>query len=272
MTTRRKIIKPALDDVMSSWLLDALRKVFGYQDIRNLILQTMVKNDRVSYGKTFGVENTEKQLQLYLKKITTKPPEKVDYLLFTASNQAYQGETHYQTFIVDYIKKDLWVIDPASVMGKEGIYAAYAATDTVIPFFKKLGWNTFFVKLTNACQKTDDDIFCQTWSLWLQIHFIKILLLKKKTKTIIIPSSLLIRYMELLKFYKECIAIPEVCKEFTLTYQDTIKTSPALVEGQKTKRAKDTIIKNYLSFDPCKEVMRMNELDLMTEDQRYNLS
>lgn len=269
-TTRRKM-RPALDDVLSSWLLDALRKVFGYEDIRNIILRSMVRNNRVSYGKTFGIEHTEKQLLTYLKKILNKPPEKTDYLLFTASNEAYMGETHYQTFIVDYTKKHLWAIDPASVRGKEGIYAAYVSLDTVMPFFQKTGWKTSFVELTHACQKTEDDIFCQTWSLWLQVRFIRSLLLKKKTKTLTIPSSLLTRYRDLLKFYKECIAIPEVCKEFATTYQDTIKTSPELVEGQKTKRAKNTVIRHYLLFDPCKEVLRMNEMDLMTEDQRNNL-
>lgn len=270
-TTRKKKMAPALDDVLSSWLLDALRRVFGYEDIRNLILKTMVDDDQVSYGKTFGMEHTEKQLDAYLKKITSKPPRQKKYLLFTASNEEYMGETHYQTFIVDYQKKHLWSIDPASVMGKEGIYAAYVATDTIIPFFKKIGWKTSFVRLTNACQMTDDDIFCQTWSLWLQICFIRVLLLDKKSKTITIPSSLLVRYKDLLQFYKGCIAIPEVCKELTTTYQETIKSSPALVEGQKTKKAKDKLINYYLSFDPCGEVMRMNEFDLMTDDQRNNL-
>lgn len=260
---------PMLDEILSSWVLDSLRKVIGYEDIRNIILQTMVPNKHVIYGKTFGSENTQKQLNMYLKKITTKTPPSQRYLLFTASNQAYQGETHYQTFVMDYSTKELWVIDPASVMGKEGIYKAYVATDTIIPFFHEKGWKTAFVKLTRACQSTSDDVFCQTWSIWLQIRFIN-RLLQKKSKTLSIPASLRTRYKELLRFYKKCIVIPDVCKELTITYRDTIKTSPILVKGHTLHKAKE-IIRYYLSFDPCQEALTMNEMDLMTIEQHKNM-
>lgn len=274
-TTKTKTIKskaPVLDDVLSSWVLDALRRVFGYEDLRNLILRSMDRQDKgVVYGKTFGAEHTEKQLKRYLTKITgDKTPPSHKYLLFTASNQADQGETHYQTFIVDYTKKKVWVMDPSSVMGKEGIYAAFVALDTIIPFFQQKGWDTAFVKLSHACQSTEDDVFCQTWSLWLQSRFLRVLREGGKKQTLSVPASLRTRYKELLRFYKENIAIPEVCKELKDTYRDTIKTSQALVHGASPTEAKE-IIRHYLSFDPCEEVLRMNELDLMTDKQRNNV-
>lgn len=258
--------KPALDDVLSSWVLFALRKVFGYEDIRNMILKKLVKDKKgIVFGKTFGAENTETQIKTYLKKIVKTTKQK--YLLFTASNQAFEGETHYQTFVVDYDKKTLWAIDPASKMGKEGIYAAYVATDTIMPFFKEKGWDARFVQLKNACQTTTDDIFCQTWSLWLQSKFIHLLLEGEKSLVVSVPKALSTRYKDLLTFYQQSLEIPAVCKELKATYQETIKTSPELVEGL-TKKSKAVMIQDYLSFDPCQQVQQMNPLDLMTQEQR----
>lgn len=258
------------DDVLSSWILFALRKVFGYEDIRNMILKKLIKDKKeIVFGKTFGAENTETQLKTYLKKIV-KSKTKKKYLLFTASNQAFEGETHYQTFVVDYDKKHLWVIDPASKMGKEGIYSAYVATDTIMPFFREKGWEARFVELRNACQTTLDDIFCQTWSLWLQSKFIHLLLEGKKSLVISIPKPLTTRYKDLLKFYQECLQIPSVCRELKVTYQETIQTSPELVKGLD-KQTRTKLIQHYLSFDPCRQIKDMNEYDLMTEEQRNNL-
>ena len=83
--------EPNLDDVLSSWVLDALRRVFGYEDIRNLILQAKL-GGTVAYGKTFGAEHKEKQLKDYLKKLLVGK-KKHRLLLFTASNRALRGET-----------------------------------------------------------------------------------------------------------------------------------------------------------------------------------
>lgn len=257
--------QPNLDDVLSSWVLDALRRVFGYEDMRNLILQAKL-GKRVAYGKTFGAEHKVRQLRDYLKKLLV--PGEHRLLLFTASNRALRGETHYQGFVVDYQAKHLWVVDPASVRGGEGIYAAYVARDVVMPFFQAQGWATGFVRLSNACQATTDDVFCQTWSLWLMVRVARALLTKKKLPTVSVPKKLLLRYKALLRFYKECLKVEGVCEELQATYRDTIRRSPALVGHLPTKKEKEEVRKFYLDVDPCAEVARMNELDLMTEDQR----
>lgn len=266
--------KPKLDDVLSSWVLDALRRVFGYQDIRNMILQENIKNKGVVYGRTFGAEHSKQQLQTYLKDIIDKKGGDEKYVLFTASNRAYRSETHYQTFVVDYDKKKVWAIDPASKMGEEGIYSSFATTDTIIPFFVKEGWDAGYVKLTNACQSTIDDVFCQTWSLWLQIKFMRALLNKKKKKSgeegvLKVAKPLMDRYKQLLKFYKKSIAIPEVCQELKKTYLETMKNNRVLVAGLDPKEAKQVRM-YYMGIDVCAQVLRMNELDLMTEEQRQS--
>lgn len=256
---------PNLDDVLSSWVLDALRRVFGYEDIRNLILQAKL-GDKVAYGRTFGAEHKVRQLRDYLKKLLV--PGEHRLLLFTASNRALLGETHYQGFVVDYQKKHLWVVDPASVRGGDGIYASYVARDVIMPFFQAQGWETGFVRLSNACQATTDDVFCQTWSLWLMVRVARQLLSKKKLTTISVPKKLIIRYRALLRFYKEGLKVDGVCEELQATHRDTIRRSSALVAHLPTKKEKDTVRKYYLAIDPCVEVVRMNEMDLMTEDQR----
>lgn len=268
-TKKSTAISPTMDDVLSSWVLDALRKTYGYGDIRNKILEHFIKNNKiVAYGKTFGVENTESQLKKYLAEIT-ETKTNANYLLFTASNKPYLGETHYQTFVLDFITKQLWVIDPASVMGRSGIYASFVATETIIPFFKSLKWKTSFVQLTNPCQTTMDDIFCQTWSLYLQIQLTKQLIDNvKNVSVIVVPKSLRSRYRNLNKFYKDTIGISGICKELKETYKETIKTSPYLILGKKTKKEQKDVIQYFLSIDPCVKVKKMNELDLMTEAQR----
>lgn len=259
------------DDVLSSWVLDALQRIMGVGDIRNKILTWFIRNhDDVEFGKTFGMESTDTNIRKYLDKMVSHIPKK-RWTIFTASNKAYQGETHYQTFVADHDNKRLWMIDPASFDGKEGIYSAYVAKLTIAPYLQKKGWKASFVKLTNPCQSTRDDVFCQTWSLWLVIRLMDLLLRNPNGSVMIIPvsPSLFVRYRALLRFFKECLRnVDGVCTELTTTYRDTIKTSPELVEGESTIRAKNNLIKQYLSFDPCECVQNMNEMDLMTEEQR----
>lgn len=259
--------EPNLDDVLSSWVLDALRRVFGYEDIRNLILQAKL-GGRVAYGKTFGAEHKEKQLKDYLKKLLVGK-KKHRLLLFTASNRALRGETHYQGFVVDYEEKHLWVVDPASVKGKEGIYASFVAREVVVPFFQAQGWETGFVRLSSACQATTDDVFCQTWTLWLLVRVARALLTgKKKLGVIRVPKKLTLRHKALLRFYKECLKVEGVCEELQATYRDTIRRSTVLVRHLSSKKEKEEVRRFYLAVDPCDAVARMNELDLMTEEQR----
>lgn len=261
--------KPTMgDEVMSSWVLHALREVLGYQDIRNMILRQYIKDKHVDFGRTFGAEHTKKQLQTYLEELIKKGDDE-KYVLFTASNEAYRNETHYQTFIVDYGKKKLWAIDPASEMGQEGIYSSYAANEIIIPYFAGEGWKTGFVELTNACQSTVNDVFCQTWSLWLQIKFMRVLTDKtRKIGPLRIAKSLDRRYIQLLKFYKQIITdIPEVCNELKETFRHEIKTNKALIKGLNVKKAKE-VREYYINVDACEKVQKMNEFDLMTEEER----
>jgi hypothetical protein len=258
-----------IDEVLTSWVLDALRKVFGLEDIRQEILKYFIPkiyHTNILFGKTFGSDSKPTELKKYMESLLKKQKR---YILFTASNYAKDGETHYQTFVLDQSSKHLWILDPASVMGKTGIYQPYIATYDIIPFFSKNGYTTEFVKLRNACQTSEDDIFCQTWSLFLQIEFMKRYLKDDITQIILpIPKSLYKRYKYLIAFYKKCAKhVESVCKDLQDIYSNEIKTSPYIVMGLKTIQQKRERRDYYYSFNPCKELMKMNEIDLMVDEQ-----
>lgn len=256
-----------VDPVVASWVLDALRRVIGLEDVRNEILKKELKQStKICYGKTFGSETKKKELMAYLESIVVGKTD-CDFLVMTATNFALAGETHYQVFILDYVHRHLWVIDPSSVKKTEGIYTPYISTLTIMPFFEDHGWTTEFVSLTHPCQTTYEDVFCQSWSLLLGIEFLKKLKKKDTTELKVFPS-LTRRYSKLLKFYQQYL--PLYCEDLKEIYQQTIKTSRDLVKGIKDKKEKQKVIQYYLQFDPCEQLEAMKASDLMTEEQLKN--
>lgn len=253
------------DEVLTSWILDAIRKVFGLEDIRKNVLKYFLPislHTQIEFGKTFGSETKMTMLKKYLESSLTC---KKRLLLFTVSNMAKNQETHYQTFVLDLRYKHLWVIDPASVMGQTGIYQPFIANDTIIPFYKNKGFTTEFVKLKNPCQSTENDVFCQTWSLFLQIEFVKKYLEINDMNIILsIPKALRHRYKYLIAFYKKSVRyVDSVCIDLSDIYNYEISTSKYLVEGLATQQDKMNLRNYYKSFDPCKELLKMNEIDLI---------
>lgn len=260
-------MKRNVNPIVGSWVLDALRRVMGLEDIRNDILHKQLKSYKhICYGKTFGSETKKTTLMQYLEEIIVAKND-CQFLIMTATNMALRGETHYQVFIADYSNNKLWVIDPSSVKKKAGIYAPFIALETIMPFFKEKGWETDFVNLTNPCQTTEDDVFCQSWGLFLVLEVIPKLKKQQKDTSIQIqvPRSLMTRYKKLIGFYHKFL--PLLCEDLKETYQQTIKSSRDLVKEAKNKKEKEEIVRYYLQFDPCKELQSMNAIDLMTEEQ-----
>lgn len=264
------------DLVLTSWVLDAVRKVFGLQDRRREILKYFIPNQYhplMDFGDTFGSESRDSDLHEYMMRLVTIHSNK-RLVLFTASNTAKHGETHYQTFVVDRESKRLWVIDPASVMGQPGIYQPYIAMNVVIPFFSEHGYVTEFVKMRYPCQSSTDDVFCQTWSLFLQIQFVITYLSATKSKRtsiiIPIPQSPRERYRYLIAFYKQScrhLGSSGLCRDLREIYDHSVSRSRYLVVGISDPSERKKIRAYFKAFDPCEELMKMNELDLMTEDR-----
>lgn len=259
------------DGVLVSWVLDAVRRVLGLEDIRKDILKYFIPvkyHDQITFGLTFGSEAKPKEIEKYLESLVLSNNKKL--ILFTASNLALNSETHYQSFVLDPIHKHLFVIDPSSFMGQVGIYEPYVAMTVIVPFLKQFGFTSEFVKLSNPAQSTDDDIFCQTWSLFLQIQFMKSYLHSNDHKVIIldISKSLRIRYKYLIAFYKSCLKnISNFCRDLNEIYIHEISKSKYLVVGIKSADERKLLRNYYKSFDPCMQLKKMNEIDLMSDDQ-----
>lgn len=248
-----------------SWILHAMKEVFGIEKIRKDIIKTFyhsVKNPK--YIRTFDA------FQQYEKKpYTDKQNEILDYcasiiglpyyVVFTASNiqqNADDFETHYQTFMLDNRSKILHVINPSRDLKTEngyGIYEPEVAEKVLRPFFEKHGYSVQYIDLTHPAQIDTDDVFCQTWSLYILLE-----ILKHGVHVVDIPKTQKGKYEMLLGFYQKCLSdVPAVGKELQHEYKMAIKENKTMIEEDS---GIDT--KNIKSIDVVTIVMDMQAKDM----------
>ena len=248
-----------------SWILHAMKEVFGIEKIRKDIIKTFyhaVKNPK--YIRTFDA------FQQYEKKpYTDKKNEIIDYctsilglshyVVFTASNiqqNADDNETHYQTFLVDNRAKTLYVINPSRDLKTEhgyGIYEPEVAEKVLRPFFEAHGYKVQYIDLTHPAQVITDDVFCQTWSLYILLE-----ILKHGVHVVDIPKTQKGKYELLLGFYKTCLSeVPSVAKELQHEYAAAIKENKTMIEEESGMD-----IKNIKSIDVVDIVMNMTAKDM----------
>ena len=247
---------------IASWVLYALKITLGYEPIRQLILLhyhprlhwgniTNLKriSGRDSHVKTFDAfiepgktrEQKIKKIQDFLEKIV----EMDGVIVFTASNiqhDIYDIETHYQTFIVDNTEKKVYMIDPANdrtvdknapkykksnkiLVSGQGVYYAEVAHHVIKPFFEgKTDYSVELVQLSHPAQIIEDDVFCQSWSL-----FILNLLLTNNAYTtssvVEIPEKQIDKYGMILGFYKRILTdVPAMHAIFAEEFLKVINT------------------------------------------------
>lgn len=253
-------------DIVISWVLYALRTTMGLDDVRRIILRHEIDNNRVvQIGRTFGADNSEADLLAYLHTIVA-PRNKKRYLLFTALNiPDADMQTHYQAFVVDYKMKALHMIDPARrARGQQGIYAAYISEDTIAPFFRSHGYSTEWVRTSHPCQTDPDDVFCQTWSLMLQIRLVNRLIASSSEEIIPVPASRIGRYRVLTEFYRHCVSdINGVCEDLATEYRNIIRHNPDIYGQNTSKKARRMIRSFLLNVDACETVQTMTAEDLL---------
>ena len=122
--------------------------------------------DKLIFGNTFSYNYKVGNLIKYLKTISSFANK---IILFTVANLPNaNNESHYMTFILNNITKQLIIIDPALVNGKPGIYSPYIAIQTIEPFVNN-NYDVKWLDTSNTCQTDKNDVFCQSWSLYLQI-------------------------------------------------------------------------------------------------------
>lgn len=245
-----------------SWVLYALRHVLETEKVRNSVLKAILSEQfkRVGYtpiyGKTLNNRINSSDLTAYLDKIIKQyPPDRSSkyIVLFTISNimDAVTQETHFQTFI--YVPGSnpsalIYCFDPARDCSQQpGIYYPHAIDELVeyIDFHNELPSvsesdiiTVAHPQVVNACQIHDNDVFCQSWSLLLQLSGVMTLLTTGKLQdNPIIPESQLEKYSILLNFYQTIL--PVLCDELRKTYKSY------------------DIPSSYKSIDPCNVIQEM---------------
>ena len=252
-------------EIALSWALDAIKDVLGTQSIRNKIVNTFFPSSKNSrYMKTFDAfqqysfppfNEKEQEILQYCKEIM----QLKNYVVFTATNiqeEENDNETHYQTYIVDNTNKQLYVIDPAIDPKKKkgyGIYKPMVTYNTIQPFFVKHGYQFQYIKLTNPAQVSTEDVFCQSWSLYILLE-----VLKKGISgdTVIdIPKKQIDKYELLLNFYKQILIIETISDKLNSTYCKNVKKNKSFIK-------KTANFKNVLEMNASDIILEMNATDL----------
>jgi len=260
-----------LRNIAISWVLHSMKEVLGMEEIRNIIIRHFIpKLKYIDKIRTFDAfqqydkapfDNKKKEIIEYCKKIIKWK----NLGIFTATNiqiNADDHETHYQCFIVDNKNKKVYSIDPAMDHTTEtgyGIYDPTVSYEVIKPFFEKKGYTFQYIRLTNPAQINEEDVFCQSWSLYILIN-----VLLQDTDTIDIPKQQIDKYVILLDFYKEILDLQDVCAELHHVYKYNIKTHTDFIEKNAKKEIKKhgLTITDLLNIEPSKLIKSMTASEM----------
>ena len=203
-------------EVNISWAIHAMKEIIGLEELRANVIQKYCPDiTNKKYIKTFDsfqqyqvkpYNNKENEILDYCKKIIKLNNQ----VVFTATNiqeNDEDNETHYQTYILDNINKILYVINPSQDENSEdgyGIYKPEVTYKTIQPFFEKNKYVVEFIQLSNPAQINENDVYCQTWSLYILLQLL--MNNPKKIKKIVkLPKNETKKYEIILNFYKELL-------------------------------------------------------------------
>jgi len=255
-----------LRNIAISWVLHSMKEVLGMEEIRNIIIRHFIpKLKYIDKIRTFDAfqqydkppfDNKKKEIIEYCKKIIKWK----NLGIFTATNiqiNADDHETHYQCFIVDNKQQRVYAIDPAMDHTTEtgyGIYDPTVSYEVIKPFFEKKGYTFKYIQLTNPAQINEEDVFCQSWSLYILIN-----VLLQDTDTIDIPKQQIDKYVILLDFYKEILDLQDVSTELDYVYKHNINTNTDFIEKNAKKEMKKhgLTITDLLNIEPSKLIKSM---------------
>jgi hypothetical protein len=206
-----------------------------------------------------AIERKRDEIRNYLSEII----EMKGVVVFTATNiqqYAEDFETHFQTFIVDNENKTVLAIDPAydktvlkpnkkkKIMApNQGIYYAEVTHEVIKPFFEENAPDYDFklVPLSHPAQIAFDDVFCQSWSL-----FILDSMLTDPVEEFEIPETQIEKYGMILGFYKHIFKdIPTLKNYLKIEYEGEIVDN----FGDDSK---------LLEENPAKILMEMTKSDM----------
>lgn len=261
-------------EIAISWALDAVKDVLGTQHTRNKIIKTFfppIKN--AQHMKTFDAfqqyecmpfNDKENEILDYCEEII----QLKNYVVFTATNiqeNEDDQETHYQTYIVDNTNKILYAIDPAINPKKKygyGIYKPMITYKTIQPFFEKNGYQFQYVKLMNPAQTLTEDVFCQSWTLYILLEVLASGVSTSSTLEmddilINIPKKQIDKYEILLNFYKQILVVESISDKLDKTYKSNVKKNKAFIKTHTNN------FKNIALISATDIILNMKPSDLM---------
>jgi hypothetical protein len=267
-----------MDEATNSWASFVLRTTIGTEEIRNNILNNYLKNipnaSNIEYGPTFTVGVPKKKVYNFLNKIISYMKNNEDKIVLFTCNSNFGTaskkliETHYQTFIIQTRSRRITMIDPSRLRDKIGYYGPWAAM-FVFYYIKARVHDTkfYWLNLSQPCQvkysKNDEDadVFCQTWSLYLQIQA-----LLQNANTINIPYNLSDKYNLLMNFYIQLLDTPEFRAELITRWNGK---NNDLDENKEylTKEQLD----NYKKLDILQIVKNMTGEDLYNKNSKMKI-
>jgi hypothetical protein len=220
-----------LRSIAVSWVLFSIRETIGFSIVRNSILKKKIDklgrfSSDIVYGKTFSQGDTFDDIHNTVKSFRNTSKR---FLIFTSNGEIVENkrkkvrfsdeiESHYVSFIVDSQKMETIIVDPSRDSGQVGIYNPYIGI-CLTPFFKELGYKVRWLEMTSPCQITYNDVFCQSWTLYLVYKWLK----NSENTTITIPRKQVKKYSVLLRFYKNALKYRVFCEELDLSYRNNIK-------------------------------------------------
>lgn len=250
---------------LNSWIMYSLRETLEDQKVRNKILRANVKSDKVVFSKTIYGEEDFDKFDEDIYKLLKGFRKKDTYYLFTLSNpyDPDTNETHFQSFIFinDTINNHvlLYTIEPSG--GLYNDYSVIAAKRQFSKLYRGSEAFTEYIGMTNACQRDTSDVFCQSWSLYVQLQAILVLLTgKTENIDIKIPKNENKKYELLLNFYKD--NMKSICKELKENFNN-------LLTGNDLKN-----ILEKKQVAPTKIILRKYEdkiCDIIKHEWNYNI-
>jgi hypothetical protein len=265
--------KDTLRKISTSWALEAMKTVLGYEDIRNMI----IKHYYPQIENPHEMRTFDAFQQFQRPPFIDKAMEITDYceeiiedegvtgiVVMTAANiqiSEHDHLTHYQSFIIDKERQTVYAIDPAAKANGVGIYEAAITETVVLPIFRSHNYDCQFVNLSHPAQTNKGDVFCQTWTLVILLKALEKIYKKNNKKGFIgvidipSPKPKVNKYQMLLDFFNDILEnVPEVGRELAIEYLEVVNINK-----------KD--ISQYCSFEKIVDVDVVELFGAMTAEE-----
>ena len=200
-------LKDAEMDWAIEWIVFSLRSTLEDPKVRKEVLEKLVGNSKLTFrdlGMITGGKDDMQEIKDVVERIVLGES---DVYVFSLRNipDERTSETHFQSVIVKTKPREVIWFDPAmSGRGKVGIYEPYAGEAFEKLMLKqKPKYRIRRNPVTNACQLYKYDVFCQSWSLYLQYMYVKNNILGSKPSKVPVDERYINKGKVLLDFYKK---------------------------------------------------------------------